>query len=128
MKIYYCQECKAMHFCSTPPVEAFSKDAMYYDNPKRLPCIDIGKWISQFKDDFILLKMNIEGAEYQILEHMIKDGSIKYVDELYVQFHDTDKIKGITKEDTAKIVKLLKDNGIEPKIWDKRHSLFKDYL
>ncbi len=99
-----------------------------YDNPKRFPCIDFGKWISQFKDDFILLKINIEGAEYPILEHMIKDGSIRYIDELYVQFHDIHKIEGITEKDTARIMELLKDNGLKPKKWSKRFSLFKDYL
>ena len=96
-----------------------------YENPKKLPCIDIGKWISQFKDDFVLLKMNIEGAEYEILESMVKDGSIKYVNELCVEFHDSRKIVGITKENTIKITKLLKDNGIEPKVWNENHSLFK---
>ena len=35
-----------------------------------------------------MLKLDIEGAEYQVLDKMIRDGSIAYVDRLYVEFHN----------------------------------------
>ena len=40
------------------------------------------------KEDFIVLKLDIEGAEFEVLKDMIDTGSIKYVDELYVEFHE----------------------------------------
>lgn len=35
-----------------------------------------------------LMKINIEGDEYQLLEHLIKSGYIKKIDNVQVQFHD----------------------------------------
>jgi len=56
----------------------------------KTPCIDFGKWIKDnfSKDDYIVLKMDIEGAEHDILPHMIVDGSIYYLNLAYVEFHD----------------------------------------
>ena len=39
------------------------------------------------KDDYIVLKMDIEGAEYAVLNKMLTDGSMKYIDVLYVELH-----------------------------------------
>ena len=60
-----------------------------YSKPNRVSCIDFGKWLkSNFsKDDYIVLKLNIEGAEYEVLKSMVKDGSIDYLNELYVELH-----------------------------------------
>lgn len=35
-----------------------------------------------------LMKINIEGAEYDLLNHMIKNDTIKLVDNLQIQFHN----------------------------------------
>ena len=53
-------------------------------------CIDISKFILEnFEpDDTIVLKFDIEGAEFDILRKMIDDGSISYVNDLYIEFHD----------------------------------------
>ena len=49
-------------------------------------CIDLSQWIEMniFKDDYIVLKLNIEGEEYKILPEMIEAGTIDYIDDLYV--------------------------------------------
>ncbi|MBL7131558.1 MAG: FkbM family methyltransferase [Candidatus Omnitrophica bacterium] len=49
----------------------------------KVPCVDFSKWIlSNFmKSDYIILKMDIEGAEYAVLKKMINEGSIKYITE-----------------------------------------------
>jgi len=59
----------------------------------KIECIDFSKWIMDNfeKDDYIILKMDIEGAEEDVLEKMVKDGSIKYINVAYVEFHS--KIK-----------------------------------
>ena len=43
-------------------------------------------------DDVRLMKMNIEGGEYDILEKLIKSGRIKQFDNLQIQFHDIPEI------------------------------------
>ena len=50
---------------------------------------DFSKWIKENfdKEDFIHLKMDIEGAEYQVLRKMVDDDSISFINELDVEFH-----------------------------------------
>jgi len=52
-------------------------------------CIDFSRWVlDNFKeDDHIIVKMDIEGAEFRVLVKMIHDGSINYINELYVEWH-----------------------------------------
>lgn len=51
--------------------------------------IDFSKWLLDTftKDDNIILTLDIEGAEYDLLEKMIGDDSLDLIDELYVEFH-----------------------------------------
>ena len=52
-------------------------------------CINIGLWIKNRykKNDMIIIKMDIEGAEYKVLESMLADGSLEYVDRIYIDVH-----------------------------------------
>jgi len=51
--------------------------------------IDLSKWIlDNLKiNDYIVLKLNVEGAEYDILEKMHKDGILHWIDEFFIQWH-----------------------------------------
>ena len=58
------------------------------------------------------MKLDIEGSEYNVLEKMISDGSINYINKLFVEWHDyqlenkeieTEKIKAILKEKKNRI-------------------------
>jgi len=51
--------------------------------------VDLSRFIRDTvsDDDYLILKMDIEGAEYEVLLKMIKDGTLKMVDELIVEFH-----------------------------------------
>jgi len=55
-----------------------------------VPCIDIDKWIKEnfSPDDHIILKLDIEGGEYTVLPHMIKNGSIKYINKIWIEWHN----------------------------------------
>lgn len=39
------------------------------------------------KDDYIILKLDIEGAEYDTLDKLFETGAIYYVNEFYCEFH-----------------------------------------
>lgn len=65
------------------------------------------------KEDNIVVKMDIEGAEYEVLEKMIKDDSIDYLDELIVEFHD-DR----TGMDSKIIKEKLKERSLKVKEWE----------
>lgn len=57
--------------------------------PITVPSIDFSNWILKTfsRDDYIVLKMDIEGAEYDVFEKMFNDGSIDYINKLYVEWH-----------------------------------------
>lgn len=67
------------------------KTSMYTDkaNPIYVEAFDFSKWVMTTfnKSDEIILKMDIEGAEYDVLEKMFVDGSFAYIDELWIEWH-----------------------------------------
>lgn len=60
-----------------------------YSRPVVVECIDFSQWIRRnfSRRDHLVVKMDIEGAEYPVLEKMVADGTIDYVTELIVEFH-----------------------------------------
>ncbi len=62
---------------------------MNKEHPIKVQCIDLSKWIQNTfnKNDYIILKMNIEGAEFKILDKMIKDKTIEYINKSYIGWH-----------------------------------------
>lgn len=67
-----------------------------YSNPRasreikeEVECIDLSKWIKETfsKDDFVILKMDVEGAEKEILKKMIEDDALSLIDIIYLENH-----------------------------------------
>lgn len=58
-------------------------------HPIKVETIDFSKWILENlnEDDYIILKMDIEGAEYKVLPKMFEDGSFAYINELWIEWH-----------------------------------------
>lgn len=86
--------------------------------PIKVDCVDLSNWIIEnFElDDYIILKLNVEGSEYEILNKMVKDGSIFYINELYVDFH-YDKIKSISRGIHNKLISKLNQLNINLYLW-----------
>jgi FkbM family methyltransferase len=81
------------------------------NNPVTVNCIDFSKWlINKFSigEYNVHVKMNIEGAEYPVLEKCIDDNAITYINHLYVQWHYM-KIPSIGKGTHVKLVEKLKN-------------------
>jgi len=70
----------------------------------KVQAIDFSKWITTnlSKDDYIICKLNIEGAEYEVLNHLLNTKVISYINKLYVDWH-YDKIK-MNKKDHNKLL------------------------
>lgn len=70
--------------------------------------INISKWLMDNfkKEDYIILTLDIEGAEYPVIEKMINDDSLDFIDELYIEFHGK-KIPDITLEYEESLVNYL---------------------
>lgn len=64
-------------------------DTSHFKRQVEVPCFDLSGYILEnfSKDDNIVIKMDIEGSEYDVLEKMILDGSIEYVNHLSVEWH-----------------------------------------
>ena len=60
-----------------------------YDRPVNVPCFDFSQWLVRnfALNDEVTVKMDIEGSEYDVLEKMVTDGSIKLVRKLICEWH-----------------------------------------
>lgn len=57
-------------------------------NTLSVNCRDIKEFFDSLgKFDYCIVKMNIEGAEYELLPYMVKTGLFDKIDELYIQLH-----------------------------------------
>lgn len=66
-----------------------NKMTCFKDRFEEVKTLDFSEFImSNFKHrDKIILKIDIEGTEYELLDKMISDGSIKYISEIYCEWH-----------------------------------------
>jgi len=60
-----------------------------YSIPVDVPCFDFSDWCLHHlsKTDYVFLKMDIEGAEYEVIKKMHKDGALKLIDKMYIELH-----------------------------------------
>lgn len=65
---------------------AFYYTSAFEDQTHEYECFDICSLLARF-DRIALLKMNVEGAEYDLLTHMWKHGMLDRIENLQVQFH-----------------------------------------
>ena len=86
--------------------------------------IDISLWIEQnfSEDDYIILKLDIEGAEYDIFNKMIKEKTFRFINEIYCEFHNTRCGKSVSTDNKIKEQLLAFD--LKPLPWDAMHPEF----
>ena len=92
---------------------------MFNSKKIKVNCIDISDFIIQNfnKDDYIILKMDIEGSEYDILPKMLEDGLFDgYINTLYGEWH-LGKLKNISTQIHNNLVKKLQEKGFTMKLW-----------
>lgn len=59
------------------------------NNTEEIKLVNLRNFFIQNKIDFVdLMKINIEGGEYDLLEELIETGLIKKIKNIQVQFHD----------------------------------------
>lgn len=79
-------------------------------------CFDFSEWIKQFKNDYVIVKMDIEGAEFPVLEKMLADGTASIMDQLWVEMHPN-KVREYTTTDSKKLLKRVKKAGVKVSVW-----------
>ena len=66
----------------------------------------------------IYCKMDIEGAEFDVLEKMINDNSINFIKEIWIEFHDhffADKLTYSNRKN--EIISFFNKNNIKYNLW-----------
>jgi FkbM family methyltransferase len=58
-------------------------------NPKKVPATSLPNFLDNFNDDdYIVVKLDIEGSEYFVIGELLRTGKINMINELYVEWHD----------------------------------------
>lgn len=65
---------------------AYYYTSAFEDPTHEYECFDVNSLLRRF-DEIALLKLNIEGAEYDLLEHIYRGGLMARIRDLQVQFH-----------------------------------------
>uniref|UniRef100_A0A6M3L459 Putative methyltransferase n=1 Tax=viral metagenome TaxID=1070528 RepID=A0A6M3L459_9ZZZZ len=112
------QNCKRVFFISEESLASssfYQRKGILYSKYITVECIDFSQWIldNLNKKDYNVLKLDVEGEEYRILEKMVKDDTISYINDMYIEFHDLKQRPHIKPEHTKEyFLKKIKKNYI----------------
>ena len=81
-------------------------------------CLDIAKIINSYKaSDTIVVKMDIEGAEWDLILDFVKKDALKLIDHIAVEFHGGSMLPFQSPQDVY--VKLIQLFGVKFLPWAK---------
>jgi len=88
------------------------KDKTSYMSNKKISvkALDLSRWIREnfSLEDEIIFYLDVEGAEYNILEKLISDDMLKWFNEVYIEFHEK-KLKDLDMKRHDELYNLLID-------------------
>ena len=87
-----------------------------------VPTFDLSQFILDnfHEDDEVVLKIDIEGAEYRVIDQMLKKGAFKMVDTFFLEFHDWQPT-GWNKTQKDNLRKRMKLAGVGFKKWEAEY-------
>jgi FkbM family methyltransferase len=98
------------------PFGTFKED---YNDSVVVKCMDLSAYVEAITNySKIYIKLDIEGAEFQVLEKMIKDKTIEKIDTLWIEFHDSffkDKLFYLNRKNN--IISYLQNKKINIYEW-----------
>jgi FkbM family methyltransferase len=90
------------------------KSNVTYKNRTLVEAVDICDFISTLDKRPTCIKMDIEGAEYRILERLIDSGEIFKIEKIYVECH-VDRVPGLVA-DKERIIEKAESLGVMNRI------------
>lgn len=90
---------------------------LIWNDKHTIPCFDFSKWLKNTvtESDFVVCKIDIEGAEFDVLNKCIEDDTLKLINVLDIEFHDFNNTNmNIQKQ---KILSEINKLGIKFNIW-----------
>jgi len=76
-----------------------------FEEQKLVEAINFSQFLLSFKGKEVYCKMDIEGAEFEVLRKMLKDNTVWIIKHLWVEWHDCD----LTTENIETRKQLMKD-------------------
>ena len=75
---------------SFPAINPNLDKAIIQENFLEVECIRFSDFIQENfnPEDFIVLKLDIEGLEFAVMDDMIATGTMDYINEIYIEFHE----------------------------------------
>lgn len=106
-----------------PPIydKQWKSDFYYSENEYYVDSVDFSKFLFDVAstDDFVLVKMDIEGAEFDVIESIIETGAYKLINDFYCEFHERffePEKEYFNKKEYFK--EFLSTNGVKVKEWE----------
>jgi len=103
-----------------------TRHGVVLDETPTRPGIDVADFLRRTvtEDDFVVLKMDIEGTEYDVIPHLINEGVAPLIDEMFVEVHtDTNtcckppRDAGRHRADALRLLQRLRDAGVYAHEW-----------
>ncbi len=98
--------------------ELNSTHLRYSEAPITVECVDFSKILNKYnKKNFnVIVKFDIEGAEYKILRHLINNNTIENISEIYIEWHHVDLVSENINT-TNQLIKELTKRGVKVYKW-----------
>ncbi|XP_071947593.1 uncharacterized protein [Antedon mediterranea] len=94
----------------------------------KIPTTDLSKWIRENtkKEDYVILKLDVEGAEFSILQKMLKEGTFAWIDKYYGEYHMSQPV-GFDLNAKKKIINNVKTKGKVMLEWAGEYRRYQDF-
>ncbi|XP_015078951.1 uncharacterized protein LOC107022888 [Solanum pennellii] len=86
----------------------------------RIVGFDFGEWLMSLVDDerdYLVVKMDVKGSEFHLIEKLIENGAICLIDELFLKCHYNSKRYDKTYTQCLELYSSLRDIGIFVHQW-----------
>ncbi|KAI8483689.1 hypothetical protein Bbelb_386270 [Branchiostoma belcheri] len=96
---------------------------------RTVPTVDLSRWIQENTavEDYVIFKLDVEGAEYDILQKMLEDGTFKWVDKYYGEFHSWQPVTGWDKKKKDQLVSDVQKKGKPFLVWEAEYRNYRDF-
>ncbi|KAI8482920.1 hypothetical protein Bbelb_393380 [Branchiostoma belcheri] len=94
----------------------------------RVKTIDFSRWIREHinEEDYVIFKLDVEGAEYDILQQMVDDGTFKLIDKFYGETHFWHPT-GWSASKRQELMKKVRMTGFTQTYWAGEERTYADF-
>lgn len=94
---------------------------------REVDCISLKDWIKESfsKEDYIILKLDIEGAEYEVMKDLDQSDAFKYIDLFFCEIHGLKCGKSF--DESMELLDICSKYNILPYRWDGNTFNYKKY-